>query len=204
MAAFYIRMMDPHGTYLEPDEVHQIISGVCNNSPSSLPILNDRAMARLRGDIGDEVPEVDFERVVTIPRAVRDQLELFGTKMLYAMFYRASGEFAGPRHRRMMYWAQAGTPLAEQHSRRAEQWFGELRNSERKNVDIGHQFRYRHGYNKAHGYLGLWMAFGDSTVFFGVLGPAKELATLKMPISRYLPIRELGVSVNRAHVRKSN
>lgn len=195
--------MDPTGTYLEPSEVNRIISGVCNNSPSSLPVLNERALARMRGEIGDDVPDDEYERTVRIPPAAGDQMSLFGTKMLYAMFYRASGTFAGPRHRRLMYWAQEGTQSASQLTRWAEDWFGARRDAERKNVDIGDQFSYRHGYNVAHGYLGLWMRFGSSAVFFGVLGPAKQLATLKRPIARYQPIRELGLAVNRAHLPRS-
>ena len=200
VVAFHIRMMDQTGAHLDDRDVDKLISGVVNNAPSTLPILNAQAAARIRGLVADEVPNSISERTMRIDPSVHDYVELFGTKMLYAMRYRLSGKFAGPKLRRWIMWAQVGSPAAAHLTRQAENSFGDLHAGQRANIQLGDQFHYRHGFNEAHGYLGLWMQFGQSLMLFCVLGPGHELRELREgTIKRYLPIRELGLATNRAH-----
>jgi hypothetical protein len=200
VVAFHIRMMDQTGAHLDEKDLDKLITGVVNNAPSTLPVLNRKAADRLRGLIPDSFPVSNDERVMQIDKSVHDYVELFGTKMLYAMRYRLSGKYAGPQLRRWVMWAQVGTPSAKFLTEQAERSFGKLQAGERANIKLGDQFHYRHGFNSAHGYLGLWMQFGQSLILHCVLGPGREMATLKNEnIKRYQPIRELGININKAH-----
>ncbi|WP_165190392.1 hypothetical protein [Caulobacter soli] len=197
VSALHIRMFDHNGENLRKEDLYRLVEGVANNAPEAMPIVPIEAWER------------DAPPTASITAAAHRHLEVFATKILYAMYYRVTaGQMANHRLRRLVAWAQVGTPAAEDLSRMTEAWFGELRVGERGNVDIGDQFHFRHAYNSAHGYLGFSMSFGRSLLFFCVLGPAKQLATLKTPRSidrrsrywkpfRYQPIRELGIALKR-------
>lgn len=197
VAALHFRMFDHNGDNLREEDLVRLVEGVANNAPETLPIFPES----LRRQMASHSPGDDLGAppVMTITPAANSHIDLFATKALYAMYYRVSGGLmAGPRHRRLVIWAQVGTLAAKEVARMAEACFGQLRVGTRTNTDIGDQFHYRHGYNVAHGYLGLSMSFGQSLTFFCVLGPAKQLATLDdgKPL-RYQPIRELGVALKR-------
>lgn len=134
---------------------------------------------------------------IVIPPVARQHIKLFAQKVLYAMFYRVTGEFVGPKHRNLVLWGQYGTPAAAEVMRRAEEWFGDLEVGSRRNVEMGDQFHYRHGYNREHGFLGLSMTFGQALVFFCVIGPSKHMAKLDAKADRYQAIWRLGFSLKR-------
>jgi hypothetical protein len=92
-------------------------------------------------------------------------------------------------------WAQAGSPAAIIIRRNADQWFDKLRVGQRRNIDLGNQFRYQTGHNPAHGYLGLHMSFGEALVYFCVLGPAREMIRLKPKPELYQTIKGLGARI---------
>ncbi|MCG2665111.1 hypothetical protein [Brevundimonas sp.] len=200
VVAFLIRMMEPTSAYLDDRDIDKLISGLINNTPAALPILNAIAAARIRNELPSGTADSVEERTVIIDPCVHDYVDVFVTKMLYAIRYKVSGEFAGPKHRRWIMWAQVGTSSARYLTGRAEAFFGELQVGQRVNVELGSQFQYRHGFNAAHGYLGLWMQFGEGLMLFSVLGPGQQMATIKGgEFKRYLPMRELGLRVNKRH-----
>ena len=200
VVAFLIRMMEPTSAHLDDRDFNKLVSGLINNTPAALPILNAIAAARIRNELPAGTPESVEERTVNIDQSVHDYVDVFATKMLYAIRYKVSGDFAGPKHRRWIMWAQVGTPSARYLTEQAEAFFGDLKVGERINVGLGNQFQYRHGFNAAHGYLGLWMQFGEGLMLFSVLGPGQKMATVKGgKFKRYLPMRELGLLVNNRH-----
>jgi hypothetical protein len=193
----YIRFTDSSSQNFREEDFQRLFWGVANNAPEAVPQLDAETSRRLQTESRDDIGKPG---ALIVPRAAHQHLELFATKMLYAIYYRVSGDFAGPRHRRLVTWAQAGTEAATHVAQRSEQWFGDLNVGARSNVDLGDQFHYRQGYNAAHGYLGLSMSFGQSFVFFCVLGPGKQLATLNKlepKAKRYQPIWQLGLALRK-------
>jgi hypothetical protein len=197
VTALYIRFTDSSSQNFREEDFQRLFWGVANNAPEAVPQLDAETSRRLQTESRDDIGKPG---ALIVPRAAHQHLELFATKMLYAIYYRVSGDFAGPRHRRLVTWAQAGTEAATHVAQRSEQWFGDLNVGARSNVDLGDQFHYRQGYNAAHGYLGLSMSFGQSFVFFCVLGPGKQLATLNKlepKAKRYQPIWQLGLALRK-------
>lgn len=192
VTAFYIRSIDQTYEVLNVAEYAKLISGIVNNAPEALP-YQDRSKP--------PEPYTSFiapgaeERTVIIPKIAKDHLELFGTKMLYAMYYRVTESIASSSLRRLVMWAQAGSPAAEQIRHNASHWFDDLQVGKRSNVDLGDQFRYQTGYNKVHGYLGLHMSFGEALAYFCVLGPAREMVRLKPKPELYKSIKYLGDNI---------
>lgn len=197
VAALYVRFVDHNSDNFLEDDFRRLFWGVANNAPDAVPTLTPESSRRLSGPDGVAAGPPGE---IIIPAAAHRHLELFATKLLYAMHYRVAGAFAGPRHRRLIVWAQAGTPAAEEVARRSAEWFGDLKVGARRNIQLGDQFQYRHGYNAAHGFLGLSMSFGQALFFFCVLGPGKQLATVEAPgprPKRYQPIWQLGLELRR-------
>lgn len=198
VTALYVRFTDNTAANFDEDDFRRLFWGVANNAPAAVPQISE-ATARRLSSTDSLGPEPPGELIV--PPTVHRHLELFATKLLYAMYYRVAGSFAGPRHRRLILWAQAGTPAAAQVTRNAAAWFGDLNVGARRNIDLGNQFHYRHGYNATHGFLGLSMSFGQALTFFCVLGPGKQMATLdevgRTRPKRYQPIWQLGLELRR-------
>lgn len=192
VTAFYIRSMDQGYDRLDEDEYQKLIDGIVNNAPDAVPY---RHPSRGPGPYTRFIAPNAEDRTVSIPEVAKDHIALFGTKMLYAMYYRVTGRPAYSSLRRLVYWAQAGTPAADQVRQDASQWFDDLQVARRSNVDLGDQFRYQTGYNSAHGYLGLHMSFGEALVFFCVLGPAREMIRLKPKPPLYQTIKALGDAI---------
>ena len=192
--ALYIRFTDNNPENFRDEDFTKLFWGVANNSPQAVPMLDAETSRRLQGE-GDVWSGKPGSLI--IPKAAHRHMELFATKVLYAMYYRVAGHFAGPRHRRLVTWAQAGTPAAVELDAHTEAWFGDLNVGSRRNIDLGDQFHFRHGYNAAHGFLGLSMSFGQALFFFCVLGPSSKMAELKPRPPRYQPIWQLGLSVQR-------
>lgn len=189
VTAFYIRSIDRGYERLDENEYQKLIEGIVNNAPDALPYRDPyREPDPYTRFIA---PDAEY-RTVSIPGVAKEHITLFGTKMLYAMYYRLTGRSASSSLRRLVYWAQAGTPAADQVRQNASQWFDDLQVARRPNVDLGDQFRYQTGYNPAHGYLGLHMSFGEALVFFCVLGPAREMIQLKPKPPLYQTIKTLG------------
>lgn len=136
VTAFYIRSIDQSYEQLDEAEYDKLIRGIVNNAPEALP-YQDRTYV--------PEPYTPFiapdaeERVVSIPEIAKRHFELFGTKMLYAMYYRVTGKPASSSLRRIVVWAQAGTPAAGQVRFNASQWFDDLQVAQRPNVDLGNQ-----------------------------------------------------------------
>lgn len=196
VTAFYIRSIDQAYDQLDAEEYGKLIRGIVNNAPEALPYQDrSRPPAPYTRFIAPDAGE----RTVSIPEVAKRHFELFGTKMLYAMYYRVTGKLASSSLRRVVAWAQAGTPAADQVRYNASQWFDDLQVATRPNVDLGNQFRYQTGHNAAHGYLGLHMSFGEAFVFFCVLGPAREMVRLRPKPELYQTIKILG---DRIKVRK--
>lgn len=184
VAAFHIRCTDFNDANFSASNLDKLATGVANNNRKALPVL-------LRG-----------ERAMEISPDARAHLHLFGTKALYAMFSRVSGKLAGPRHRRIVWWAQQGTGLGRELASWADARFGEMVYEARQNIDLGDQIRLQAAYNSAHGFLGLRMAFGQGLDFMCILGPSLEMQKgLDRPTLRYAPIRELGVDIRRGRYR---
>lgn len=197
VAALYIRFTDNTPENFREEDFVKLFWGVANNTPGATPSFTPETARRIDAGLdGFDGPPGEL----VIPRAAHKHLELFATKILYAMYYRLSGDFAGPRNRRLVLWAQAGTPAAAEVEKRAEGWFGEHVTGKRRNVDLGNQFRLRYGYNSAHGFLGLSLHFSRALVFFCVLGPSKSMATLKPRPQHYQPIWQLGLRLQRRSI----
>ena len=196
VTAFYLRSIDQSYDKLNEAEYRKLIDGIVNNAPEALPYQDrSRPPAPYTRYIAPDAEE----RTVSIPEIAKAHLELFGTKMLYAMYYRVTGTPASSSLRRLVHWAQAGTPAADQIRHNASRWFDDLQMGRRPNVDLGNQFRYQTGHNPAHGYLGLHMSFGEALVYFCVLGPAREMIRLRPKPELYHSIKILG---DRIKVRK--
>jgi hypothetical protein len=188
VTAFYIRSIDADSVPLDAAEFDKLIQGIVNNAPDALP-YKDASSAPLTSSALDADVAV---RTVSIPKAAKRHISLFGSKMLYAMHYRVAGKPANSSQRSLVMWAQAGSEAADIVRERANLWFDDLKVGQRGNVDLGNQFRYQTGHNPAHGYLGLHMSFGEALVYFCVLGPAKEMARLTPKPELYRTIRALG------------
>jgi hypothetical protein len=189
VTAFYIRSIDQAYDQLDANEYGKLIRGIVNNAPEALP-YQDRS--RPPASYSEFIAPDAEERTVSIPEVAKRHFELFGTKMLYAMYYRVTGTLASSSLRRIVVWAQAGTPAADQLRHNASQWFDDLQIATRLNIDLGNQFRYQTGYNAAHGYFGLHMSFGEAFVYFCVLGPAREMVRLRPKPELYKTIKLLG------------
>jgi hypothetical protein len=196
VTAFYIRSIDKSYEQLDEAEYDKLIRGIVNNAPEALP-YQDRTCSPEPYTRYIQ-PDAE-ERTVSLPEIAKRHFELFGTKMLYAMYYRVTGKPASSNLRRIVVWAQAGTPAADQVRFKASQWFDDLQVAQRPNVDLGNQFRYQTGHNAAHGYLGQHMSFGEAFVFFCALGPAREMIRLRPKPELYQTIKILG---DRIKVRK--
>lgn len=196
VTAFYIRSIDQSYDKLDEVEYGKLITGIVNNAPDALPYEDrSRAPAPYTRFIAPDAEE----RSVSIPELAKDHVTLFGTKLLYAMYYRVTGTPASSSLRRLVYWAQAGTPAASQVRHNASLWFDELKIARRPNVDLGDQFRYQTGYHPAHGFLGLHMSFGEALVYFCVLGPAREMIRLRPKPPLYQTIKALGDAIKVRH-----
>lgn len=189
VTAFFVRSVDQGYGKLDEDEYQKLIDGIINNAPEALPY---RDLSSAPEPYTRFIAPDAEERTISIPEVAKDHITLFGTKMLYAMYYRVTGTPASSSLRRLVYWAQAGTPAANQVRHNASQWFNDLKVAQRSNVDLGNQFRYQTGYHPAHGYFGLHMSFGEALVFFCVLGPARAMIRLKPKPPLYRTIKGLG------------
>ena len=206
VAALHVRLFDHNDENLREADLLRLINGVANNAPDAMPVLPSAIWDRITAGEDAGPPPAAL-----ITEAANRHLELFATKVLYAMYYRVTnGQMACHRLRRLLAWAQVGTPAAQAIEQMTQACFGELRVGERGNINMRDQFHFRHGYNATHGYLGLSMSFGRSLLFLCVLGPAKQMATLKKERARgtrsrqweplrYSPIRELAMSLRRRH-----
>lgn len=201
VAALYIRMFDHNPDNLDIRDIKKLILGVSNNAPEALPRLDAAAVERHQAAVAAGSPDADrfslSARTAIVSDAANRHLELFAVKSLYAVHYRVRASFAGPRHRRMVTWAQVGTSAADYLARRVEKWFADVEVGQRGNIDLGDQFHYRHGYNRPTGMLGMSMTFGQSFIFFCALGPARQMEKLDETPRRYLPVRDLGVGLRR-------
>ncbi len=196
VTAFYIRSIDQGYEPLDEAEYAKLIDGIVNNAPDALPYVDrTRPPAPYTQFIAPDAER----RSVTIPAVAREHIELFGTKLLYAMYYRVTGTPPSSTLRRLVWWAQAGTPAANQIRYNASRWFDDLQVARRPNVDLGEQFRYQTGYHPAHGVFGLHMSFGEALVFFCVLGPARDMLRIKPKPALYQTIKGLG---DRIKVRR--
>jgi hypothetical protein len=173
--AFYIRSFDQGGDLGDESEYDKLISGIVNNAPRAIPqFRQQRSTTNALMGIASVA-----ERTMTIPDAANRHIELFALKILYAIYYKTTGRMAGSSNRYLLHWAQAGTEEARKMAVRADAWFDQHVVGKRPNVDLGEQFVYQSGYHPQHGFFGIKMSFGGSFVFFGVIGPARELSTLK-------------------------
>ncbi|WP_152522566.1 hypothetical protein [Sphingobium ummariense] len=188
VTAFYIRSLDQDSSRLDEAEFDKLIEGLVNNAPEAVPFPTFR-----QNRAYSEMPD----RLITIPPMAYQLITLFGTKMLYALHYRVTGKPANPTQRRLVAWQQAGTQGAEDIRHNASQWFDGMIVGQRRNVDLGNQFRFQTGYNERHGYLGLHMSFGEALVFFCVLGPARHMVKLKPKPELYVSIADLGAKIKR-------
>jgi len=177
--AFYIRSFDQSNDNIDAIEYEKLITGIVNNAPDAIPQFQQRrsSLSLMMG-----APTV-AERTMLLPSAARHHIELFALKILYAMYYKITGRMAGSSNRYLVNWAQTGTAAAEQMSANANAWFDQHGIGTRPNVDLGEQFIYQTGYHPEHGFFGIKMSFGDSFVFFGVIGPARDLSSLRPRLS---------------------
>ena len=174
--AFYIRSFDRSTCGLDEGEFEKLVSGLVNNAPEAVPRMPPRPTSGL-ALLTHGIYEAD--RTTTVPPAAKAHIELFGLKVLYALYYRVTGCFAGSSNRYLLKWAQAGTDAAGLMLATADKWFDEHEVGQRRNVDLGDQFTFQHGYHEAHGFFGVRMSFAGAFVMFGVIGPARQMAKLK-------------------------
>lgn len=179
VAAFYFRAFDLENSPLDEVEFKKLIDALVNNAPNALPTINTDRLSR----------------EAQMPPVAKRFFEVFALKMLYAMHYKTTGKPAGPHQRRIATWAQSGTPAAQSIRESANAWFDKMIIGQRRNVDLGNQFRYQIGHNPAHGYLGLHMSFGESFVFFCALGPAREMIRLKPKPPLWTSIAAMGNAI---------
>lgn len=201
VVAMYIRLLDHDGDNLDPEDIRRLVRGVGNNLPGTLPArvweagevrrtLRERGVRLERGKFLEEVP------VMTVPPVAQPHFDLFGRKLLYALHYRVTGKILTPDHRVIMSSDQRGSEVAEYLRARGLEWFEELVQTKRPNVQLGSQFVYRHGYNAEHGFFGVFAEFGKGFTFFGVSVPPYALASL--PVDVVMPwrsITELGAGL---------
>ncbi|PAX08966.1 HNH endonuclease [Sphingomonas lenta] len=174
--AFYIRSFDRSACGLDEAEFEKLVSGLVNNAPEAVPRMPPRPSSGL-ALLTHGIYEAD--RTTTVPPAAKAHIELFGLKVLYALYYRVTGRFAGSSTRYLLNWAQAGTDAARLMHAAADKWFNEHEVGKRRNVDLGDQFSFHYGYHEAHGFFGVRMSFAGAFVMFGVIGPARPMAKLK-------------------------
>lgn len=192
--AFYIRSFDREAADLDEDEFLKLTTGLMNNAPDAVPRLPPRA--RIGADLlicGIS----EAGRTLTIPLAAKEHMELFALKVLYALYFKLTGRFAGPGNRYLINWAQAGTEVANLMLSAADEWFDQHAAGRRSNVDRGDQFTYQSGYNEAHGFFGVRISFAGAFVLFGVIGPAREMAKLKRRQPLCPSVYAAGLSLSR-------
>ncbi len=185
VTAFYLHSLKDDFEDGDEEIYKRVISGICNNAPTSVPLI-----------IGA------YNREIQIPKAASRHIELFCFKLLYAIYYQTSGKVAGPSQRAFVIWAQSGTDQANYIGARAAEWFEEWQTGTRSNVDLGDQFRYRTGYHEGHGYLGMHVTFSNGIVIFGVIGPARPMATLKPAPALVKSVTALVRGVEKAERRE--
>lgn len=182
VSALYVRMIDADINNLDAKDIVKILGGLDNNARHLIPALEtsaneirrhyrDTGLQRPLGMLLSETP------VLHLPLGVNDHISVFAKKLLYAIYFKESGDILDNAHGIILMWAQIGTPAYDFSRSKAGEWFGEEIVSGRVNTDIGNQFSYRVGYNKTHGFLGLWAEFGQSLGFFCMAGPADKLAS---------------------------
>lgn len=192
IAALYIRMFDNDADRLEVADFAKMVEAVSNNAKGALPVFpEDRTLPNPMLD-----PAGVYKRTVTVPRLAHEHMKLFAQKILYAIYYKTTGKFAGSSNRYMVLWAQTGTEAADTMTNNANAWFDKHHTGERPNVDLGNQFKYQTGYSEAHGYFGIKMSFSGSFVFFGVVGPARGLAAMKPKLPLCPAISDIGKRLN--------
>ncbi|MGY2733861.1 HNH endonuclease [Sphingomonas sp. UYP23] len=174
--AFYIRSFDRSAGGLDEAEFAKLASGLINNVPAAVPQLPPRPSHGL-ALFTHGIYEAD--RATTVPPAAKAHIELFALKVLYALYYRVTGRFAGSSNRYLLTWAQTGTDAARLMLATADNWFDEHEIGQRRNIDLGDQFRFQYGYHQSHGFFGVRMSFAGAFVMFGVIGPARQMAKLK-------------------------
>jgi len=196
--AFYIRSFDQSNENLDSIEYEKLISGIVNNAPDAIPQFQQQrsSLSLMMG-----TPTV-AERTMILPSAAKRHIELFALKILYAIYYKTTGKMAGSSNRYLVTWAQTGTPAARTMSANADAWFDQHVIGARPNVDLGEQFIYQTGYHPDHGYFGIKMSFGDSFVFFGVIGPARGLSTLRPRLSLCPSIYDAAKKVGKPKVQR--
>ncbi len=178
VAAFYIRTFDTNDKGLDGDDLLKLVNGVANNAPESLPKFSYQ-----RGAVNPLIdPAGIMQRSMTIPPMAAAYIRLFALKVLYAIYYKTTGRFACSSNRYLLDWAQYGTEAAITMNNNADAWFDQNVVGARRNIDLGDQFTYQSGYNPQHGFFGLKMNFAKAFVVFGVVGPARDLRTLKPPL----------------------
>lgn len=195
--AFYIRSFGRVEDIGDTSEYDKLISGIVNNAPRAIPQFKQKRSA-LNAMMG--ITSV-AERTMTIPDAANRHIELFALKILYAIYYKTTGRMAGSSNRYLLHWAQAGTEEARKMAARADAWFDQYVVGRRPNVDLGEQFIYQSGYHPQHGFFGIKMSFGRSFVFFGVIGPAKDLGTLRPQLPLCPSISDAAKRLNKAKRR---
>lgn len=151
--AFYIRSFDRSACGLDEAEFEKLVSGLVNNAPEAVPRMPPRPSSGL-ALLTHGIYEAD--RTTIVPPAAKAHIELFGLKVLYALYYRVTDRFAGSSTRYLLNWAQDGTDAARLMRATADKWFDEHEVGQRRNVDLGDQFSFQYGYHEAHGFF--WRA----------------------------------------------
>ncbi|KQM73132.1 HNH endonuclease [Sphingomonas sp. Leaf20] len=199
--AFYIRSFDRSARGLDEAEFEKLVSGLVNNAPEAVPRMPPRPSAGL-ALFTHGIYEAD--RTTTAPPAAKAHIELFGLKVLYALYYKITARFAGSSNRYNLNWAQTGTDAARQMLTTADKWIDEHKVGQRRNVDMGNQFSFQYGYHEAHGFFGVRMSFAGAFVMFGAIGPAREMAKLKNRDPLCPSIYVVGKMIKRQYHRKND
>ncbi|MEN2749494.1 HNH endonuclease signature motif containing protein [Sphingomonas sp. T9W2] len=192
--AFYIRSFDRSACGLDEAEFEKLVSGLVNNAPEAVPRMPPRPSSGL-ALLTHGIYEAD--RTTIVPPAAKAHIELFGLKVLYALYYRVTDRFAGSSTRYLLNWAQDGTDAARLMRATADKWFDEHEVGQRRNVDLGDQFSFQYGYHEAHGFFGVRMSFAGAFVMFGVIGPARPMAKLKNRDPLCPSIYEMGKRIKK-------
>lgn len=123
VTAFYILSVDQDSDRLDEDDYRKLIGGIVNDAPDAVLC---RDPSRGLGPYTRVIALDAAARIVSIPEVAKGHITLFETKILDAMHYRVTGRPAYSSLRRLVYWAQAGTPAADQVRQVASQWFDDL------------------------------------------------------------------------------
>ncbi len=202
IVGFYIRTFDHDDNNLDGQDIHRLVRGMANNAPEMLPeriwsvgevrrTHRDRGLVLKRGQFRDDVP------VMQVPPATHPHFELFNRKLQAALHYRVTGKILTPEYGLLTGCDQAGGQTAEYFRARGLEWFGEQVIGARRNVNIGNQFVFRHGYHPAHGFLGTFSEFGQGFTFFGVSVPPSALPALPHAgIIEWRSIKEMGRAIS--------